>query len=158
VDADHLATGGEYRPTTSGGKWRSIMVESAKIRMTAVQRRRQRCWSEAARPSTRCWVVTAVPTIRSTRGWKPTILLDGIREQTDQCMVLKLWPRRALSQSSQRRQQADGGFRAVCQGLTDYALRARTAGRSAGVGRRNALAGIVTTVTVLPVMSKNSTE
>ena len=40
----------------------------------------------------------------------------------------------------------------------DYALRARTAGRSAGVGRRNALAGTVTTATVLPVMSKNSTE
>ena len=40
----------------------------------------------------------------------------------------------------------------------DYALRARTAGRSAGVGRRNALAGTVTTATVLPVISKNSTE
>ena len=39
-----------------------------------------------------------------------------------------------------------------------YALRARTAGRSAGVGRRRALAGRVTTATVLPVMSKNSTE
>ena len=38
------------------------------------------------------------------------------------------------------------------------ALRARTAGRSAGVGRRRALAGSVTTATVLPVMSKNSTE
>src|SRR5882762_6177769 len=58
-------------------------------------------------------------------------------------MVLQLWPRRALSQSSQRRQQGDGGFRAVCQGLTDYALRARPAGRSAA-GRRNALAGTVT--------------
>jgi hypothetical protein len=50
-------------------------------------------------------------------------------------MVLQLWPKRALSQSSQRRQQEDGGFRAVCEGLTNYALRARTAGRSAGVGR-----------------------
>ena len=38
------------------------------------------------------------------------------------------------------------------------ALRARTAGRSAGVGRRRALAGSVTTATVLTVMSKNSTE
>src|ERR1700674_834678 len=35
----------------------------------------------------------------------------------------------------------------------DYALRARTAGRSAGVGRRNALAGTVTTATVLPAVS-----
>ena len=41
---------------------------------------------------------------------------------------------------------------------TVQALRARTAGRSAGVGRRRALAGSVTTATVLPVMSKNSTE
>ena len=41
---------------------------------------------------------------------------------------------------------------------TIQALRARTAGRSAGVGRRRALAGNVTTATVLPVMSKNSTE
>ena len=38
------------------------------------------------------------------------------------------------------------------------ALRARTAGRSAGVGSRRALAGSVATVTVFPVMSKNSTE
>lgn len=38
------------------------------------------------------------------------------------------------------------------------ALRARTAGRSAGVGRRRALAGSATTATVLPVVSKNSTE
>jgi hypothetical protein len=42
--------------------------------------------------------------------------------------------------------------------LTVQALRARTAGRSAGVGRRRALAGNVTTATVLPVMSKNSTD
>ena len=41
---------------------------------------------------------------------------------------------------------------------TCQALRARTAGRSAGVGKRRALACSVTTVTVLPVMSKNSTE
>src|SRR5712691_5181834 len=40
----------------------------------------------------------------------------------------------------------------------DYALSARTAGRSVGVGRRRALAGTVTTATVLPIMSKNSTE
>ena len=39
-----------------------------------------------------------------------------------------------------------------------YKLRARTAGRSAGEGRRRALAGRVTTATVLPVMSKDSTE
>ena len=39
-----------------------------------------------------------------------------------------------------------------------YALRARTAGRSAGVGRRRAPAGSVATATVLPVMSKNSIE
>ena len=38
------------------------------------------------------------------------------------------------------------------------ALSARTAGRSAAVGSRRALAGTVTTATVLPVMSKNSTE
>ena len=38
------------------------------------------------------------------------------------------------------------------------ALSARTAGRSACVGSLNALAGTVTTPTVLPVMSKNSTE
>src|SRR6478672_868961 len=38
------------------------------------------------------------------------------------------------------------------------ALRARTAGRSAGEGRRSALSGTVTTATVLPVMLKNSTE
>jgi hypothetical protein len=44
------------------------------------------------------------------------------------------------------------------RGGTVQALRARTAGRSAGVGRRKALAGSVTTATVLPVMSKNSTE
>ena len=37
---------------------------------------------------------------------------------------------------------------------TTQAVRARTAGRSAGVGRRRALAGSVTTATVLPVMSK----
>ena len=41
---------------------------------------------------------------------------------------------------------------------TTQALRARTAGRSAGVGNRRALTGSVTTATVLPVMSKNSTE
>ena len=41
---------------------------------------------------------------------------------------------------------------------TAQAVRARTAGRSAGVGRRRALAGSVTTPTVLPVMSKNSIE
>jgi hypothetical protein len=41
---------------------------------------------------------------------------------------------------------------------TDQALRARTAGRSAGVGTRRALAGSATTATVFPVMSKNSTE
>ena len=39
-----------------------------------------------------------------------------------------------------------------------YPLRARTADRSGGVGRRRALAGNVSTATVLPVMSKNSTE
>jgi hypothetical protein len=39
-----------------------------------------------------------------------------------------------------------------------YARSARTAGRSAGVGMRNALAGTAATATVLPVMSKNSTE
>jgi hypothetical protein len=38
------------------------------------------------------------------------------------------------------------------------ALRGRTAGRSAGVGRRSALTGTATTATVLPVMLKNSTE
>ena len=38
------------------------------------------------------------------------------------------------------------------------ALSARTVGLSAGVGRRKALAGSVDTATVLPVMSKNSTE
>ena len=38
-----------------------------------------------------------------------------------------------------------------------HALRARTVGRSAGVGTRRALAGSVATVTVFPVMSKNST-
>jgi hypothetical protein len=37
---------------------------------------------------------------------------------------------------------------------TAQVLRARTAGRSAGVGRRRALAGSVTPATVLPVMSK----
>lgn len=42
--------------------------------------------------------------------------------------------------------------------LLRQALRARTAGRSAGVGIRKALAGSVTTATVLSVMSKNSTE
>jgi hypothetical protein len=48
---------------------------------------------------------------------------------------------------------------AFCLGApTTQALSARTAGRSAGVGRRRALAGSVTTATVLPVMSKNSTE
>jgi hypothetical protein len=31
-------------------------------------------------------------------------------------------------------------------------------GRSADVGRRRALAGSVTTVTALPIVSKNSTE
>jgi hypothetical protein len=41
---------------------------------------------------------------------------------------------------------------------TAQALRARTAGRSAGVGRRRALAGSVTTAIVFPVMSKNSSE
>lgn len=39
-----------------------------------------------------------------------------------------------------------------------YALSARTVGRSAGVGRRTALAGTVITATVLPTMSKNSIE
>lgn len=39
-----------------------------------------------------------------------------------------------------------------------YALRARTAGWSSVVGMRTALAGTVITATVLPVMSKNSTE
>lgn len=38
------------------------------------------------------------------------------------------------------------------------ALSALTVGRSAGVGNRSALAGNVATATVLPVMSKNSTE
>jgi hypothetical protein len=41
---------------------------------------------------------------------------------------------------------------------TAQALRARTAGRSAGVDRRRAFAGSVATATVFPVMSKNSTE
>ena len=43
-------------------------------------------------------------------------------------------------------------------GSMAQALSARAAGRSAGVGTRRALAGSVTTATVLPVMSKNSTE
>lgn len=42
--------------------------------------------------------------------------------------------------------------------LRGYALRARTAGRSAGVGSRRAPAGSVATATVFPVMSKNSME
>jgi hypothetical protein len=41
---------------------------------------------------------------------------------------------------------------------TIRALRARAAGRSAGVGSRRALAGSVTTPTVLPVMSKKLDE
>lgn len=41
---------------------------------------------------------------------------------------------------------------------SDHALTARTAGRSACVGMRKAPVGTVTTATVFPVMSKNSTE
>lgn len=51
-----------------------------------------------------------------------------------------------------------GHSRPAANSPVPQALSARTAGRSAGVGRRRALAGSVTTATVFPIMSKNSTE
>src|SRR5262245_24384815 len=50
------------------------------------------------------------------------------------------------------------GFGLHSERRGDQAVSARTAGRSACVGSRTALADTVTTPTVLPVMSKNSTE
>ena len=62
----------------------------------------------------------------------------------------------ALIFSSRHRQSiSDAPILFECK---TQALRARTAGRSAGAGKRRALAGSVATVTVFPVMSKNSTE
>ncbi len=79
-------------------------------------------------------------------------VVDCVRVETGEPNFRQLEPDGGL---------AAGGGLAQARRLsspTAQALRARTAGRSAGVGRRRALAGSVTTATVLPVMSKNSTE
>src|ERR1035438_3902415 len=62
---------GDCRRTTNGGRWRSITVGSAKIRMTRVKRRIRRSSPEAARDTTPCSAV-AVPMMASMHDWKPT--------------------------------------------------------------------------------------
>src|ERR1700693_3903275 len=68
---NHWATDGDCRQTTNGGRWRSITVESARIRMIRVKRRTRRFWPEATRDSMPCSAV-AVPMMASMHDWKPT--------------------------------------------------------------------------------------
>src|SRR5580692_3412690 len=68
---NHWEMDGDCRQTTNGGRWRSITVESVRIRMKGVKRRTRRSWPEAARDSMPCSAV-AVPTMASMHDWKPT--------------------------------------------------------------------------------------
>src|SRR5215470_1590666 len=62
---------GDCQPTANGGRWRSTMVASARIRMTAVRQRTRHSWLGATRDSTLCSAVGA-PKKASTLDWKPT--------------------------------------------------------------------------------------
>ena len=54
-------------------------------------------------------------TVRTIRGAR--VLLDGIRQRSGQRPVLQLRSKRARPPSSARGREADGYFRAVCQGM-----------------------------------------
>ena len=81
------------------------------------ERRTQRSCSEARQASMPCSVATA-PLTDSTHGLRLTVSTGQHRKMIRPVPVQQLWQRQSGSLSTERGREADGNFRALCQGVS----------------------------------------